>query len=90
MSAARSGARRRLVAVSYARTTDHARNQLRRVQQGLRSQVGVPKEALGHVKRNTLVHQEAGERTAHTTQPDVGQSGAIVRGAALPSSRARQ
>ena len=83
MSAATSGARTRLAAVTRARTTDHAGDNLRRVQQGLRSQMriplghaglGVPKESLDHVKRHALVHQEAGERMAQIMQSDVSQA----------------
>ena len=62
---------------------DHDRSQLGGVEQGLRSQVGVtlghadlgvPKEALDHVKRDALVHQEAGERMAQIVQSDVSQA----------------
>jgi hypothetical protein len=62
---------------------DHDRSHLRRVQQRLRSQVsvslrhpglGVPKEALNHVERHTLVHQEAGERMAQIMQSDLSQA----------------
>ena len=62
---------------------DNARNHLRRVQQGLGSQVsvslghpglGVPKKSLDHVKRDPLVHQEAGERMAQIMQSDVSQA----------------
>ena len=83
MSAATSGARTRLAAVTRARTTDHAGDNLRRVQQGLRSQMriplghaglGVPKEALDHVERHAVVHQEAGERMAQIMQSNVSQA----------------
>ena len=62
---------------------DHDRSHLRRVEQGLRSQVsvtlghaglGVPKEPLDHVKRHALVHQEAGERMAQIMQSDLSQA----------------
>ena len=36
--------------------------------------LGVPKKALDHVKRHTLVHQEAGERMAQIMQSDVSQA----------------
>ncbi len=36
--------------------------------------LGVPKEALDHVERHTLVHQEAGERVAQIMQSDVSQA----------------
>ena len=64
-------------------TTDNTGDHLRRVQQGLRSEVsvtlghaslGVPKKALDHVKRDTLVHQEAGERVAQVMETDVSQA----------------
>ena len=64
------------------RSLDHKRSHLGGDQQGLRSQVGitlghadlgVPKEALDHVKRHTLVHQEAGERMSQIMQSDVSQ-----------------
>ena len=87
MSAATSGARRRLARpidpAGRARTTDHAGDNLSGVEQGLTSQVGVtlghaglgvPKQALDHVKRHTLVHQEAGERMAQIMQSDVSRA----------------
>ena len=61
----------------------HDRSHLGGVKQGLRSQVsvtlgharlGVPKEALDHVKRDAVVHQEAGERVAQIMQSDVSQA----------------
>ena len=36
--------------------------------------LGVPKEALDHVERDALVHQEAGERMAQIVQSDVSQA----------------
>ena len=63
--------------------TDNAGDHLRRVQQGLRSQMsvtlghaglGVPKKSLNHVKRHALVHKEAGERMAQIMQSDVSQA----------------
>ena len=36
--------------------------------------LGVPKQALDHVKRHTLVHQEAGERMAQIMQSEVSQA----------------
>jgi hypothetical protein len=89
VSAATSGARRRLARSidpggARARTTDHAGDNLRGVEQGLRGQVsvplghaglGVPKQPLDHVQRHALVHQEAGERMAQIMQSDVSQAG---------------
>ena len=38
------------------------------------ARLGVPKEALDHVKRDAVVHQEAGERVAQIMQSDVSQA----------------
>ena len=77
-------------------TTDNTGDHLRRIQQGLRSQMGVtlghaglgvPKKALDHVKRHTLIHQEAGERVAQIMQAHVSQaraaSDAVVKAGAI-------
>ncbi len=51
----------------------NAGDHLSSIQQGLRGQMGVTlaKKALDHVKRDTPVHQEAGERVAQIMEAHV-------------------
>jgi hypothetical protein len=50
------------------------RNDLRHTVTLGHADLGVPKEALDHVKRHTLVHQEAGGRMAQIMQSNVSQA----------------
>jgi hypothetical protein len=65
------------------RPTDNAGNHLSGVQEGLGGEVSValgharlsvPKKTLDHVKRDTLVHQEAGEGVAQIMEANVSQT----------------